>query len=155
VKEYDVGNVTTRSVSGEIVESRTVRADVVWWKGAAKLVIDAQVVNPAAVEYMKFATLLHVIRDAAALYGEKRKRKTYRLVNDPVPIPAETVIPFVLESSGRLGPSVLSFVNQLFGTQTHRKFLFINDCAMLCARFTGKMLAANRTQYYAPPNGRA
>jgi hypothetical protein len=28
-KEYDVGNVTTRIVSGEIVESRTVRVDVV------------------------------------------------------------------------------------------------------------------------------
>jgi hypothetical protein len=131
--EYDVENVTTRSVSGEIVESRTVRADVVWWKGAAKLVINAQVVNPAAGEYMKFPTLSPVIRDAAALYGEKRKRKNYRLVNDPVPIPAETVVPFVLEPSGRLGPSALSFVNQLFGTQTHRESLFINECAMLCA----------------------
>jgi hypothetical protein len=74
-KEYDVGNVTTRSVSGEILESRTVRADVVWWKGAAKLIIDAHVVNPAAVEYMKFPTLSYVIRDTAALYGGAVWRK--------------------------------------------------------------------------------
>ena len=62
-------------------------------------------------------------------------------------IPAESVIPFVIESTGRLGPAAFSFLNKICGTQTFKRSRFISEIALLCARYTGKMLVASRERF--------
>ncbi len=154
--EQDVGQIVTAGAQGGPEHVTLVRADIVFKKGPTKFVIDAAVVNPAAKEFLRHPVDSHMHQDRAAVKTEIRKRKHYgRSSRDtgglPATIPAASVIPFVFESSGRLGPSALMFLNFICGTQTFRRSAFISDCAMICARYNGKMLVATRNRYNAAP----
>ena len=70
-----------------------------------------------------------------------------------IPTPA-TIIPFVLEATGRLGPSALAFLNKICRTQIYHRSQFLNDISMLFAISAENMLEATWDQFLLfPQNG--
>lgn len=143
-REEEVGQITTPNERGGPDKVIHVQADIVWQNGTDKLVVDVHVVNAEAKEYLKYPNCSYEKQDAAALAGEARKRRYYGKVTVPHRIPTATVIPFVVESTGRLGPSAFSFLNMLCGTQTYRRSKFLTELSLICARYSGFMLVASR-----------
>jgi hypothetical protein len=149
-KEKEVGKIVTVNI-GRPDSVSFVQGDIVWQQGAAKHVIDLSIVTPEANSFLNPPYLSFLKQDAAAICGEKRKRLHYSKVNEvngvADRIPAESLIPFVIESTGRLGPAAFSFLNKICGTQTYRRSRFISEIALVCARYTGKMLVATRDRF--------
>ena len=149
-REQQVGQIVTPNHDGGPPHIKYARGDITWMRGGVeKIIIDVSVVHPEGKMYIKNPILSHLNQDAAALAVENRKRLHYQKVSVPAAIPGSSVIPFVLESTGRLGPSAFSFLNSLCLTQTYRRSKFINDCAMLCARYCGFMLVNTRERFAA------
>ena len=69
--------------------------------------IDVSVVDPGCHHYIE-RYRSNEVPDAAAKAMETTKRNHYSAVKDPLPLPPASIIPFVLETSGRLGPSALA-----------------------------------------------
>ena len=147
--EQAVGQIVTPNARGGPDNVTNVRADIVWQKGAEQIVIDVSIVGPEAKIYMKFPTLSYIKQDGAALAMELKKRRYYRKVTQPNHIPEASVIPFVVESTGRLGPAAFSFLNMVCGTQTCRRSAFLSECGLLCARYSGYMRVAGRDRIAA------
>jgi hypothetical protein len=149
-KEKVVGKIVTAN-PGRPDSVTFVQGDVVWQQGAAKHVIDLSIVTPEANTFLNHPYLSFLKQDAAAICAEGRKRLYYSKVNEvngvADRIPAESLIPFVIESTGRLGPAAFSFLNKICGTQTYKRSRFISEIALVCARYTGKMLVATRDRF--------
>ena len=143
-REEEVGQIVTPNERGGPDNVTHVQADIVWQNGTDKLVVDVHVVNAEAKEYLKHPNCSYEKQDAAALAGEARKRRYYGKVTVPHRIPTASVIPFVVESTGRLGPSAFSFLNMICGTQTYRRSKFLTELSLICARYSGFMLVATR-----------
>ena len=92
-------------------------------------------------------TSSHIHRDGAASKYEREKRQHYSRVSVPSPLPPRSVIPFVLEATGRLGPSALLFLHTLCGTQTFLRSRFLSDINLICARTAGRMLKITRDRF--------
>ena len=75
---------------------------------------------------------------------ETSKRNHYGTVKDPLPLPPASVIPFVLETSGRLGPSALGFIQRISGAHTYLKSQLLPEITFICAIYSGRMLEATR-----------
>ena len=146
--EFEVGTILHATDS-----PRTVRTDIKFVKGAETFFIDIAIVDPAADEYQKAPTCSHNRQDGAASRYEQCKRQHYARVNSPAPLPPSSIIPFVIEASGRLGPSALQFVYFLCGTQTFLRSSFFSDVSITCARTAGKMLKITRDRYQGAPQG--
>ena len=140
--EFVVGQITTADEN-----PRNVRTDIKYIKGADTLYIDIAIVDPAAFKYRQSPTFSHVTRDGAASMYEREKRQHYSRVNTPTALPARSIIPFVIEASGRLGPSALLFLHTLCGTQTFLRSRFLSDLNLMCARTAGKMLKVTRDRF--------
>lgn len=148
-REQPVGQIVTPNARGGPDNVTNVRADIVWLKGAERIVIDVSIVGPEAKIYMKYPTLSHIKQDGAAMAMELKKKRYYRKVTHPNRIPEASVIPFVLESTGRLGPAAFSFLNRICATQTCRRSAFLSECGLLCARYAGYMRVAGRDRIAA------
>ena len=129
-KEFEVGRTTIDT---------TLRTDIKYLKGADTSYIDIAVVDPAALEYQKAPTFSHLTRDGAASKYERTKRNHYSRVVTPSPLPERSVILFVVEATGRLGPSTLLFLHFLCGTQTFSRSKCLSDVNLICARTAGRM----------------
>jgi hypothetical protein len=147
--EKEVGSCVTVNENGPD-RIAPVIGDIVWLKGAEKIIVEVSVIVPEANSYMtRWNTYL--TQDAASEHTETLKRVKYAKVNSingvNATIPADSVVPFVLESSGRLGPAAFSFINRVFETQTYRRSHLITEIALICAKINGKMLTASRDRY--------
>jgi hypothetical protein len=129
------------------VTGHDVRADIVVKDPAGRLlhVIDVAVVTPATTDYIKRTVRAHELKDAAAIHEEHRKASIY----DAAGIPSTLFIPFVLEATGRLGPSAKTFLRGLCGSHTYRRSQFIAECSWKLAVCAGQMIRLSR-QYLAP-----
>jgi hypothetical protein len=147
--EKEVGSIVT--VNAGYPDTITpVLGDIIWMNGAVKEVIEVSVVVPESNTYMaRYDTYL--TQDVAAERTEVTKRVKYTKVNrvsgEIATIPADSVTTFVLEASGRLGPAAFSFINRLFETHTYKRSQLITEIALICAKYTGKMLTASRDRY--------
>jgi Reverse transcriptase (RNA-dependent DNA polymerase) len=126
---------------------RDIRADIVWIDEAEKLIIDIACVDPGCAAYVKAPVLAWSGIDRAAGWMEIKKREHYAKVVLPLPLPANSIYPFVIEASGRLGKSAISLLNRICGTQTFLKSIFLRETSMIAARYMGMMLKATRDQY--------
>ena len=140
--EFVVGQIVTADEN-----PRNVRTDIKFVKGADTLYIDIAIVDPAASAYRQTPVSSHIHRDGAASKYEREKRQHYSRVNTPAPLPARSVIPFVIEATGRLGPSALLFLHTLCGTQTFLRSRFLSDVNLICARTAGRMLKVTRDRF--------
>jgi len=146
-REKTAGKIVTAN-EGRQDSVTEVIADIIWMDGPSRVIIDVQIVTPESQTFIAFPHNSHVRQGAAAEYGERRKRNHYGKVNEVNGernnIPAESMIPFIIESSGRLGTTAFSFLNRVCRTQTYKRSKFISAVALICARYTGKMLIASR-----------
>ena len=144
--------VATESLAGVTSTDHNIIADIIWSLPEGNTFIDVAVVDPGADSYIAHPIFSHATTDAAALHMEGRKRTHYaRIVPTPDP---QSVIPFVVEATGRLGPSALALLTRLCRTHTHLKTQFITQLSMICAISTGNMLEATRDRFLSyPQNG--
>ena len=125
------GPVTIDTVVGKTASEGEIRTDLTWTQAEGRLIIDVAVVDPGDDKYTKHPPSSHRNLDSAAQAEEARKRAHYaRIVPAPTPT---TIIPFVLEATGRLGPSALAFLNKICRTHTYHRSQFLNDISMLFA----------------------
>lgn len=123
---------------------REVRADIFWRDEAANVIIDIACVDPGCHQYLQWESFKEA--DAAARYMEWVKHQHYKKVVLPARLPVNSVYPFVIEASGRLGPTALSLLNRICGTQTFLKSMFLREVALITARYMGVMLKSTRDQ---------
>ena len=137
---------------GTKADGSSVTADIVVNVGAVRYVIDVMVMDMGATEYLGGAAATNpaVTQDAAAVEGEKKKRRVYGGVVNPARIPNADVIPFVLEATGRLGPRALSFLRELTAAHTALRTAFNRHVSKICALYSGRMLKATRDRYLLP-----
>jgi hypothetical protein len=120
---------------------REVFSDITLEMGTETLLIDVAVVGPA---YLQYPTLSSINQDGASKHKEQSKRWHYGRIAAPhTPVP-NSVIPFVLESSGRLGPTALGFLFRILPTQTFLRTSFLNEVALICQRYNGRILRISR-----------
>lgn len=121
-------------------ETQDIVADITLHHQAQHLVIDISVVSPTSNQYMMAGNSPATHQDAASKAQERKKRAHYATLAAPnTPLPA-AVIPFVLEASGRLGPTALAFLLRILPTQTFIRSRFIKDVAFICSRSLGHSL---------------
>lgn len=133
-----------------------VYADIVARVGAVNYYIDVSTVDPGCRKAMGGAPSSVTTSDAAAKAREATKRVHYNGVATPARLSAESVIPFVIETTGRLGPAALSFLFSICGTHTLLRSQFLNSVVLLLNRFNGAMLRATRDRFVLyPQNGGA
>jgi hypothetical protein len=125
---------------------RDVKADIIWIDQAAKVIIDIACVDPGCEQYLVAPVESWRNEDKAAQRMEFVKRQHYSKVALPARLPVNSVYPFVVEASGRLGPCALSLLNRICGTQTFLRSSFLRDVALITARYMGMMLKATRDQ---------
>ena len=92
------------------------------------------------------------VPDAAAKAMETAKRNHYSAVKDPLQLPPASIIPFVLETSGRLGPSALGFIQRISGAHTYLRSQFFKEINFICAIYSRRMLEATREWMRANPH---
>ena len=119
--------------------------------GAETLWIDVSVVDPGCHHYIE-RYRSNEVPDAAAKAMETTKRNDYSTVKDPLPLPPASIIPFVLETSGRLGPSALGFIQRISGAHTYLRSQFFKEINFICAIYSGRMLEATREWMRANPH---
>ena len=133
---------------GSFADGHMIRADITWQIEAEKVIVDLVCIDVGCVQYIKPPTRSYLSSERAALHAEKVKRDHYAKVVVPARLSANSVIPFVVEASGRLGPAALGFVNRICGTQTYIKSAFLREISMITAKFRGRMLRTTRDQYH-------
>ena len=124
-----------------------IRADIVASIGAVTYVIDVSTIDPGNLSSLALNPSSAVQQDAASRSREAIKRRHYRKVVTPAPLSEASVIPFVLETTGRLGPSAIAFLHTICPTQTFLRTKFLNTCVMILARSNGKLLQATRERF--------
>ena len=153
LKQRFVGaNINMEVEVGSKADGSSVTADIVVHAGAVRYVIDVMVMDMGATEYLRGAAATNpaATQDAAAVMGEKKKRRVYGGVVHPARIPEADVIPFVLEATGRLGPKALSFVREITAGHTALRTAFNRQVSTICAIYSGRMLKATRERYLLP-----
>jgi hypothetical protein len=142
-KEKEVG----RMAAGPNGHAVGVRADIVASIGPITYVIDVSTIDPCGQTPLGLVPSSADCQDAAARSRERTKRHHYRKVVTPSPIPEGSVVPFVIETSGRLGPSAMSFLLAVCPTQTLTRSRFLNAVVMTCNKNNGKCLQATRDRF--------
>ena len=120
--------------------------------GPVEKIIDLMVIEPSGDHYCQDKPGRNIPRscevgNAAASIGENFNfsHGKVRTINDvPGLINLNNFVPFVIESSGRLGPKALEFLTLICGTQTYKRSKFIKDISLICARFYGIVLLKSR-----------
>ena len=95
--------------------------------------IEVSVVDPRCHHYIQ-GYRSYEVPDAAAEAMETSKRSHHSAVRDPVPLPPASVIPFVLETSERLRPSALGFIQRVSGAHTYLMFQLLKEITFICGR---------------------
>ena len=96
-------------------------------------------------------TLSHLTQDGASSKYERSKRQHYARVNTPAAIPPRSIIPFVIEATGRLGPSALLFLQSKCGSRTVPRSNFLTEINLICDRTAGRMYKMTRDRFQGLP----
>ena len=137
-KEVEVGR-TAPDMNGA---THAVIADIVVTIHTTRYIIDVTIVDPGCQKSL--TSLSHVNQDAAAKRKELTKKAHYRRVVTPARLQEGSIVPFVVEASGRLGPLAMSFLFTICGTQTLLRSKFLNEVNLTCARMNGGCLRSTR-----------
>ena len=135
----------------DLVAPRRVTADISVIVGAETLWIDVSVVDPGCHHYIE-RYRSNEVPDAAAKAMETTERNHYSAVKDSLPLPPASIIPFMLETAGRLGPPALGFIQRISGAHTYSRSQFLKELNFICAIYSGRMLEATREWMRANPH---
>jgi hypothetical protein len=159
-KEKVVGMRLLRDEEGVAPKQIKVICDIRLQNGPVENIVDLMVVEPSCEHYCQDKPGRNVPRscevvNAAAVIGQKFKINHYgkvRIINGvPGRLNLDNFVPFVIESSGRLGPKALEFLTLICGTETYKRSRFIKDISLICARFYGSVLMKSRGPIPAQP----
>jgi hypothetical protein len=123
---------------------REVFSDITLAMGTETLLIDVAVVSPGGSAYLQYP--ISINQDGASKHKEQSKRWHYGKIAAPHTPAPNSVIPFVLESSGRLGPTAHGFLFRILPTQTFLRTSFLNDVALCGAGRVGGWDGGRRTK---------
>lgn len=141
-KEQEVGRTAP-----ELGPVQGIRADIVATIGPITYVIDVSTVDPGNASSLGLLPSSASNQDAAALQRERIKHRHYRRVATPAALNPASVIPFVIETSGRLGPQAIAFLSTVCSSQKFLRSRFLNNVVMCIAKQNGKMLKATRDRF--------
>ena len=126
-----------------------VRADVLLDIGGVQVAWDVAIVNPSAPTYVRLQS--HIAPDIAAKDREKIKRDQFsRFVQDPAGI---TLIPFVIEATGRLGPAASTYMRTIGEKFGFARREFVGRMSAAIARFNARMIMLQRNELLGYQNG--
>ena len=124
----------------------TYRADVLWNQGPCTHVLDIAIVDPAAPTYRAEGSFY--IPNTAAIVRENAKRRLFGMTQ----VEHTSFTPFVIEATGRLGPSARNWLETTFGAaHKHHIKMFIKQMSAVIVKWNARMLAAGRI--YLLPGG--
>jgi len=104
--------------------------------------IDVTIAEPASARAMLHRELSsQTIPDGAALQAEARKRAEYRSS-----IYEDHLVPFVIESTGRLGPAAKIFLDQVASQDFPSRSAFLLDISVLLACSLGRLSCRTRNR---------
>jgi hypothetical protein len=142
-KEKVVGK-RVQQIGGGALKQIKVICDILVQNGSVQIIVDVLLVEPSAKTCCEVISRRNSPRSSefvniAASLGEKSKRSHYAkvsIINDiPGQLNMDNFVPFVIESSGRLGPKAVEFIALICGTDTYKKSRFIKDISLICARY--------------------
>jgi hypothetical protein len=157
VKVYPQGAPLTEVYLGNtspnhLGETNGIVADITLSIQAQNIIIDVSIVSPSSNLYISpVAASSATHQDAASKAQETAKRAHYATLAPPHTPHPSTVIPFVLESSGRLGPAALAFILKILPSQTFIRSRFLKEAALICSRSIGQILRTARDKERRPP----
>jgi len=108
------------------------------------LVIDVQVINPASQRYRQPGRIPD--RDHACKIAERDKRNLYKYVDSPELIRSKCLIPFVMDATGRLGPTAKAFIEQFTSHHTFARSYFLNCLAATTAVYNTRAYTYARSK---------
>ena len=113
------------------------KVDILFVNNGNTKVIDVSVINPGCKTMAAPRAGPPTIgTDEPARARERSKMALYKR---QLPEMSENdIIPFVVETTGRLGPKALDFINNVTGDNTRAKSQCLRDISVTVARFTGK-----------------
>jgi len=118
------------------------RPDILVDEGARSYAIDVSIVEPAAQSRMQHATLSSLnTPGGAAIQEEEAKKLEYRGGAH-----FATLVPFVVESTGRLGPAALAFMNRVSGDAAGKRGKFLLELSVILARAMGRYSVHTRSR---------
>ena len=135
VKEYVLG------VDPET--QREVRVDIVVMQGDRYVhIIDVSIVNPTASCYLTYHQPSNLVTESAARHREQAKRRYHsRVVGDP-----NTMIPFVLEITGRFGPTAKEYMKEWCGVNNRLRSEFLSEISYVLAKGVGRIMRNSEKQ---------
>ena len=122
-------------------EGRRLKGDIVMRNGPELTVFDVAVVDPAAPSYLAKGS--DKKEDVAAGQREMDKRAGWQAIGG---VEGAHFIPFVVEATGRLGPSALKFFNEklISADGSHIAKLFLLKLNFTIARWNARMVLQAR-----------
>jgi len=122
---------------------QTQRPDLLIYHDNTAYVIDVMIRDPSSPSTLS-TNQSHRITDATNKSGEAIKRRHYnQWANN------HTIVPFVIEATGRLGPSAELFIKAITGVNTKARSLFLTTMHAIIARYNGSMFS-NMASYIRP-----
>ena len=104
--------------------------------------IDVSIAEPASARAQSHHEFPSTITpDGAALQAESRKFADYRET-----VYNNTLVPFILESTGRLGPSAKTFLDRISGQDFTSRSYFLLELSIVLARSAGKLCTSTRNR---------
>ena len=133
-------NATIRLEPEQEDQDHRRRPDIHVLNDGVEYAIDVAIVDPCSLVYTRHPTASSVSNPAgAAILHEAHKTRLYR---DTVHAPH--LIPFVLETTGRLGPSARAFLDRVTATATFARSTFLTEVSFILARAIGKSILQTR-----------
>jgi hypothetical protein len=113
----------------------TRRPDIlVTLENGTRYAIDVSIVDPAAQSHIAGGDLSSLqVAGGAAKQAEMSKVAAYRGTDY-----AGTLVPFIVEATGRLGPKASKFLETIGGAAARRKGMFLFDVNLVLARAMGR-----------------
>jgi hypothetical protein len=123
------------------------RPDLAYTKAGHTAFLDVVVAEPTAASCRNDGLHSSLVQgNGAAIIAELRKNEEYR--NMP---PGLVVTPFALESTGRIGPAALAFLNIACADRPAALKMFISDLSICLSAHLGRIIGTTRRRT-TPPN---
>ena len=122
----------------EVVSGEGVRCDIWCRTGGLLYIIDVSVVEPSCRQYLELESWKR--ENVATERREHTKRLHYQRCRVLQADAGGVLVPFIMESTGRLGASALEFVSKFIVAHHLHTSLFLDHVAVGTARASGQMV---------------
>jgi len=137
-QSYPDATVTTEHLMDGVVGNGELRADVCFILNRETRFIEISIANPSAAKYTDNTRNSSITKSGgAATAAESRRTLDY---TSRIPgFQVQTLVPFIIESTGQLGPKAKLFIDTMF-TDTNTRSALMTEISVIIAAFNGKML---------------